>query len=187
MVNQFGQNIKKIRTEKKLTQKEFAESIEVTAATISSYEKGDKTPNMDIAVKISDKYNVSLDWLCRGIAKKEPKLKINAPADLIIALNEVSKYGYIYLKDSTYPEITIAIYSKEIVQIFNNFKKVDELFEAGAIEESMRDAWIDGILKNNEDLNIIISNGTQNTPKVVSFSSSPSDFDEILDDDDLPF
>jgi len=40
----IGEKIKTARTEKKITQKQLAESLGLTIATIKKYEKGDRTP-----------------------------------------------------------------------------------------------------------------------------------------------
>lgn len=56
-------NIRKLRKEKNLTQEELAEIVNVTKATINSYELGRTEPNIDILIKLADYYNVTLDYL----------------------------------------------------------------------------------------------------------------------------
>lgn len=64
MDNYFPIRIKELRTSKKLTQKELAETLNISTVSVSSYETGTKTPSLDMMLNISEKYNVSIDWLC---------------------------------------------------------------------------------------------------------------------------
>ena len=56
--------IKELRSSMKFTQKEFADALNVSTVSISSYETGAKTPSLDMMISISKKCNVSVDWLC---------------------------------------------------------------------------------------------------------------------------
>lgn len=60
----LSERIKELRTTKGLTQKEFAESINVSTVSVSSYETGVKTPSLDMILSIAQNYNISIDWLC---------------------------------------------------------------------------------------------------------------------------
>lgn len=59
----IGENIKKLRTSKKLTQLELAERIHVTKATISAYENDTRQPSYDVLIKIAQLFHVSTDNL----------------------------------------------------------------------------------------------------------------------------
>lgn len=60
----LSERIKELRTIKGLTQKEFAENINVSTVSVSSYETGVKTPSLDMVLSIAQNYNISIDWLC---------------------------------------------------------------------------------------------------------------------------
>ena len=60
----IGQNIKKIREENNLSQKEIANMLHTTQSVISSYEAGKTLILTAFAMEICLKYNVSLDKLC---------------------------------------------------------------------------------------------------------------------------
>ena len=60
----LSERIKELRVNKGLTQKEFAESINVSTVSVSSYETGVKTPSLDMIMNIAQNYNISIDWLC---------------------------------------------------------------------------------------------------------------------------
>ena len=47
------ENLKKARTEAGLTQKEVARCADITERCYQYYENGDKTPTVDIAIKIA--------------------------------------------------------------------------------------------------------------------------------------
>lgn len=93
----FGQRIKQLRQENNLSQRDFAERIGVTASALSSYEKAQKNPSVNVAVKIATEFKVSLDWLCGltgGSNRFQPDDTI--PFDLPQALTlllELISYG----------------------------------------------------------------------------------------------
>lgn len=61
---EIGKNIKKVRKDNNLTQKQLAVILNTTQSTISAYESGKTVLLTAFAIQISKKYNVSLDWLC---------------------------------------------------------------------------------------------------------------------------
>lgn len=58
----FGENLKGLREEKKLTQNELAEVLEVTRQAISNYENG-REPSYDILIRIAKYFDVTIDYL----------------------------------------------------------------------------------------------------------------------------
>lgn len=59
----FGDNLLKLRKQKKLTQNEIAEILGVARTTYSSYEQNRRMPDAEIQIKIADYFDVSLDYL----------------------------------------------------------------------------------------------------------------------------
>jgi Predicted transcriptional regulators len=71
----FGR-VKELRESKQLTQLEFAESIDVSSNTISRIERKEMSLSSDIALRIADVYDISLDWLFyRSDERISPKTK----------------------------------------------------------------------------------------------------------------
>lgn len=70
----FSQNLKAARENAKLSQKELANTIGITSASISAYEKRVKNPSLEVALGLAKALNVSLDSLC-GIDLKIEALK----------------------------------------------------------------------------------------------------------------
>ena len=61
---EIGNNLKLIRKENNLTQKELAHYLNTSHSTISAYESGKTLILTAFAYQICKKYNISLDWLC---------------------------------------------------------------------------------------------------------------------------
>lgn len=59
----LGERIKKARLAKGLTQKQLAEMLNITDATVNRYEKGIRKPDPEMLKAIADALNVSVDYL----------------------------------------------------------------------------------------------------------------------------
>ncbi|PEU75666.1 transcriptional regulator [Bacillus cereus] len=62
----FGTQIKKIRTNDKLTQEQLAQKLNVSRQTISSWENNRNLPDLQMVVQIAQTFNLSLDQLILG-------------------------------------------------------------------------------------------------------------------------
>ncbi len=60
---EFGEFLAKLRKERGILQKQVAAYLNVTVATISNYEKGVHTPDINTLIKLADFYDVSTDYL----------------------------------------------------------------------------------------------------------------------------
>lgn len=81
--NNFATNLKELRQEHSLSQKDFGASIGISAMAISSYESGTKSPSIDTVCRIAETYHVSIDWLCGTGDIKNHSLEIKTYTDLI--------------------------------------------------------------------------------------------------------
>ena len=72
MVNGLGERLQKSRTILKLSQKEVANSLNVSPAVISNYEKGERTPSVEMLMALARFYHCSTDYLL-GFEKDNPK------------------------------------------------------------------------------------------------------------------
>lgn len=59
----FAERLKTLRSEKKITQEELAKAISVTKGAVAMWETEKRTPDLEMIKKISDYFEVSLDWL----------------------------------------------------------------------------------------------------------------------------
>ena len=69
----LSQNIKILRMQKGLTQKELADLLHVTSQAVSRWEKGDVEPSIDTINNMAKIFEVSTDEIINGI--KEHKIK----------------------------------------------------------------------------------------------------------------
>ncbi|KPU42131.1 HTH-type transcriptional regulator ImmR [Oxobacter pfennigii] len=102
----FGERLKEIRIESKLTQEELGDMVGVSGNTISKYETGDREPSLDILTRIANYFNVSLDYLLGRTDLTTPPYTINAIKtkseakyfDLIIKIiiNNIDKIPFIH-------------------------------------------------------------------------------------------
>lgn len=60
----IGENIKRIRAEKRITQKQLADALGVSQAMVAQYESDKRNPKMETIKKIADALEVSIDELC---------------------------------------------------------------------------------------------------------------------------
>lgn len=70
----LGKKILKIRKDNKMSQDEFADILNVTRQTISNWENSKNYPDIETLIKISDKFNISLDILLKGDKQMISKL-----------------------------------------------------------------------------------------------------------------
>lgn len=59
----FGNNVATARKKRGLSQEELAKKVGTISVTIGRYERGEIKPSIDIASKIADALDVSLDFL----------------------------------------------------------------------------------------------------------------------------
>lgn len=67
----LGNRIKQLRIEKGLTQEQLGNILNIGKSTVSQYETGINTPDINMAGKIADYFNVSVDWLLGRTDQRE--------------------------------------------------------------------------------------------------------------------
>ncbi len=67
-MNNLPQNLKRIRTERNLTQRQLADILFVTQQMVSNWEKGKAMPNMDMLTDIAQKLDIDIYDLLYGFA-----------------------------------------------------------------------------------------------------------------------
>lgn len=76
LVSAFGRNLRRLRTERNLSQKDIADAVGVQQAMISNIEGGDRRPSFATATAIAAFLNVTVDEMSR-----EHEAAIPAAAD----------------------------------------------------------------------------------------------------------
>lgn len=86
----LADRLKELRKSKNLTQSDLGKILGVGKTTISMYENGNSTPNDEIKLKISEYFDVSLDYLLgKSDSKNNPTFKAD---DVTIALHSDTDY-----------------------------------------------------------------------------------------------
>lgn len=90
----FGNRLQQLRKDMKMTQKEFADLLEIPQPSVSAYENNKNTPNQDILVTIAKRCNVSLDWLCEISNSKKSITSMDDVIDFLFELLETNELGF---------------------------------------------------------------------------------------------
>ena len=70
----FGSKVAQLRKEKDMSRDELGEKVGTSGAIVGRYEHGDMKPSIEIAAKIAEALDVSLDYLM-GLASDQVKDK----------------------------------------------------------------------------------------------------------------
>jgi len=80
----LGKNLKKLREKNNLTQEDLANSLAVSRQAVCMWERGERTPKVNVLTKISKTFGVSLDQMINGKLtspdsdpKEKKKMEIN--------------------------------------------------------------------------------------------------------------
>ena len=65
MINGLGERLQEQRTTHKLSQREVALALNVSPTVISNYEKGERTPSLEMLIALARFYHCSTDYLGR--------------------------------------------------------------------------------------------------------------------------
>lgn len=63
MINGLGERLQEQRTTHKLSQREVALALNVSPTVISNYEKGERTPSLEMLIALARFYHCSTDYL----------------------------------------------------------------------------------------------------------------------------
>ncbi len=99
----LGNRIKKLRLEKKLTQKKLANQLHVSDKVISSWEANRTEPNLDFIVHLSEVLDCSASYLIYGDVSKntiEMEIKIKLTEEEFKELELLLKKGAVFQKEN---------------------------------------------------------------------------------------
>lgn len=71
----IGNKITELRKQKNLSQTDFAKTVGVSREMIGRYERGEVMPSIEVAKKIADALDVSLDYLAGSSKQAAPDKK----------------------------------------------------------------------------------------------------------------
>ena len=58
--------LKTLRKKNRITQKELAEALHISQTSVSKYERGESEPDLEMIIKMSDFFGVTIDEFVRG-------------------------------------------------------------------------------------------------------------------------
>lgn len=157
MTNLLPERIKELRTIKELTQKEFAESINVSTVSVSSYETGVKTPSLDIVLSIAQNYNISIDWLCGLSDNMAPDSHITTYKDLFklfitlldIRYEDFNTIPIVDIIDTESTAVVLTLHEdKNFQDFFSKWCDIFKLYCEGTIDTDLYKMWIEKQLKD---------------------------------------
>lgn len=74
MTNLFGKNLRSLRLEHELYQQDIADEFGVSPSMVSLWEKGANHPDLNTIIKISEFFNVTMDFLA-GIEPRTSEMQ----------------------------------------------------------------------------------------------------------------
>lgn len=87
----FGQRIKQLRQNKKLSQQKLSDHLNMNRATYARYETDDNQADYDTLLKLADFFEVSLDYLLGRTDKTTPIEKISIVDIYNVAYFDIQK------------------------------------------------------------------------------------------------
>ncbi len=87
MILSISKRLKILRNNLGMNQFEFAQYLNLKQSTLSAYERDISNPSLDVLLMISEKCNVSMDWLC----SRESSRHYVTMADIIQELSQIRK------------------------------------------------------------------------------------------------
>lgn len=70
MTYKFAETLKILRTNKGLTQGQLAQRLWLNKSIISAYENETRTPSLEVLIKLSNEFNVSMEYIL-GIEREK--------------------------------------------------------------------------------------------------------------------
>ena len=159
----FGERLKQLRTKLKLSQRDFAEKVGVTASALSSYEKGQKNPSVSVVTNIAAQFHVSLDWLC-GISREsdffipDEYVYFDLPSALLGLLRLIEE-GYLSVRDDKDAEDnriiddsswvqTLDVCNGDLAEFLTSVTRIYDLYGKGALGQTSYEVCINELISN---------------------------------------
>lgn len=86
----FPSRLKQLRAEFKLTQEQLGKKINVTKVSVSGYESGNRKPDIDTLQRLSDFFQVNVDYLLGKTDIRTVRTEISDEANLFLEVVELT-------------------------------------------------------------------------------------------------
>ena len=170
----FSSRIRELRTSLELTQTEFADRINTTHATLSSYENTDKTPSLDIVKKIAEVFTVSIDWLLGLSDIIDVNDTPRTYSDIIRMLFKLETANLINFQILAYEDqyshkhtCEFSTTDPSMFNFANEWKKIKDLHDAKTIDDELYNLWIEKTLQKYDKTIVHPSDGFMEIPDTI--------------------
>ena len=91
---EIARRLSELRKDKGITQNELAEMLGVSRTTVANYETGNRTPEYDTLARLADIYQVSCDYIIRGISSEFAEIYATTglSEDAVFVLSILNRY-----------------------------------------------------------------------------------------------
>lgn len=103
----FPEKLKKLRLSNNLTQSQLAEILETTKQAISAYESGKIAPSVNSLIKLSENFNISLDYLVFDDESQSKLINLNSiniKLELLSIRNKIDSILFLISKDNEFSD-----------------------------------------------------------------------------------
>lgn len=122
-MNDFGENLRELRSSAGLTQKELANKLEISPSAVGMYEHGRRKPDYEMLIKVSRLFSVSIDSLVGNTdVSNEATDIIKEMQSRILNGNNITLNGVLMTKEER-EQLLSAIEIAAKVILSNNSKK----------------------------------------------------------------
>ena len=104
---QFAETLKKLRTEKGLTQRDLAERLYVTRSSVNRWENGSRLPDAAMIVKLSELFDVDINVLFSAAAENS-----DSPNVIMVDDNKIVLNGGLQVLREAMPEAAVTGFTK---------------------------------------------------------------------------
>lgn len=153
-LNIFSERLKEFRNYKKMTQKDFADKIGITAAALSAYENSGKNPSIAVVKRISKVFGVSIDWLCGLSEQMTLNTEPETLADIALKIIELLDSPYFFrlgrFKDLDRNPQTFYLdfpHIRELEEFFRNYQTLQNLSCNAEEKHRIINTWLDGAIE----------------------------------------
>jgi len=142
-LKKFGERIKLLRTRLKMTQKEFAEKLDITGSALSSYETGTSKPSLSVAIKAAEAFNISIDWLCGLSSEENLSENFENAADVLRAFVKIGDSVLLNIKQDKNGAFgtTVSTEDRAIQCFLSEWAAMYGLRRTGAIDKDLYSLW----------------------------------------------
>lgn len=153
----LSERLKEVRESLNMNQADFAKLIGVTQQSLSSYEKCVSKPTLDVAIRIADKCDLSLSWLC-GLSDRPSNNKVfKTYTDIIDIFFDIMNIAHLDVystkvkaKNVNMQDVTmwgISFTDKYLNEFIADWQKMRTLYINQTIDEEVYDLWREKTIK----------------------------------------